>query len=86
METIVCNRLIIYLEKQKCNILYQHQYGFRSKHFTEHPILHLLKDIAYVNEKITRYITVAVFLDLARAFDTINHDILQYKLNHNGIR
>ena len=80
----MCNRLIIYLDKP--NILYKHQYGFRSKHFTEHPILHLLKDIADVNYTITRDITLVVLLDLVRAFDTINHDFLQYKLNHYGIR
>ena len=37
----MCNRLVNYLEKY--NILYKHQYGFRSKHSTIHPILHLLK-------------------------------------------
>ena len=41
MGKIVCNRLVNYLEKY--NILYKHQYGFRSKHSTIHPILHLLK-------------------------------------------
>ena len=73
MGKIVCNRLVNYLEKY--NILYKPQYGFRSKHSTIHPILHLLKDIADTNDNISKDITMAVFIGLSKAFNTINHDV-----------
>ena len=29
--------------------------------------------------------TIAVYLDLSKAFDTVNHEILMSELQHNGI-
>ena len=78
LEKIVCNRLLHFLETKY--ILYKHQYGFRKNHNTIHPIIHLLKDIANANDKASKHSTLAVCLDVSKAFDTISHNILLKKI------
>ena len=66
------------------NILENSQYGFRKKHSTSHGITHLHEAIVKSLEK--KKVCVALFIDLKSAFDTINHNILEMKLDHYGVR
>ena len=68
----------------KYDILYDKQFGFRANHSTINAATVLNADILLALEE--KMSSVAVFLDLSKAFDIINHNILFTKLNHYGIR
>ena len=66
------------------NRFFEKQFGFRDKHSTSHALTSLTEQIrqALDNNKLV----CGVFIDLKKAFDTVNHDILLNKLNYYGIR
>ena len=81
-EKIVFKRLYSFLEAH--SILYHRQYGFRPNHSTIDAILDFAQNIYKSLEK--NEVSIGVFLDLSKAFDTIDHNILLSKLNWYGIR
>ena len=64
-------------------VLYEKQFGFQRNNSTEHAILQLIRDITTSFEK-EKY-TLGVFIDLSKAFDTVDHQILIKKLQYYGI-
>ena len=69
---------------EKHNIISKHQYGFQRNKSTEHAIIDIHERILQSIEK--KETPCCVFLDFAKAFDTVNHRILLHKLEHYGIR
>ena len=81
-EKLLYCRLIKFINKN--DILYDLQYGFRNKHSTQHAILDIVKT-KHSNMDNRKY-SRGIFIDLKKAFDTVNHEILLTKLEHYGIR
>ena len=69
---------------EQYNILHRCQFGFRKNYSTSHVLIHLINRISLAIDP--RETTVGVFLDLSKAFDTLDHQILFTKLEHYGIR
>ena len=84
MEKVVSRQIFEFFKKHK--ILYKHQYGFRKGHSTSHPLIHFLDKIYNSLNKNNAEYTLGVFLDLKKAFDTVDFEILLKKMEHYGFK
>ena len=82
LEHIVHNHLYSYLVKEK--ILYSKQFSIQKGHLTGHAITHLADQIHESFEN--NSYTLGIFIDLSKAFETIDHATLLKKLENYGIK
>ena len=82
LERIMYNRVFTYLNNNK--LLYEKQFGFQNNTSTDHAILDLVNNISKSFEQ--GKFTLGIFIDLSKAFDTVDHNILLKKLNKYGIK
>ena len=82
MERLIYNQLIEFIEKHK--ILSELQFGFQKNKSTEHAISSIISNIT--NALAKKHSSYCIFLDFAKAFDTVNHKILLEKLDFYGVR
>ena len=81
-EKNIFNQLTNYLSLN--NILTDSQYGFRKNHSTQSAALELIDRLMISMDK--GKTLLAIFLDFSKAFDTLDHEILLYKLKYYGIK
>jgi retron-type reverse transcriptase len=82
LEKIVNQQLISYLENNK--ILSNNQFGFRTGRSTEDAVTLLTNIVSGQLDEGQK--SIGLFLDLAKAFDTVSVPILLSKLEATGVR
>ena len=82
VEKVICSQINNFFITN--NLFYDSQYGFRPGHSTEYAAIEITDRIIAAMDN--NNIPLNVYLDLSKAFDTLDHAILLEKLSHYGIR
>ena len=81
-EKIICKRLLSFLTKH--NFFYDLQFGFRKRYSTNLALFEIIENM-YKWLDDGNYVA-AIYLDIKKAFDSLDRNILLQKLYHYGIR
>ena len=80
LEKLMYKRLHTFLNK---NVIYNLQFGFRQQYSISHALINITENIRKALDNGNT--GCGVFVDLQKAFDTVDHQVLLAKLNHCGI-
>jgi len=80
-ERIIHDQVYAYFSSQ--SLFYSSQYGFRKQRSTELATLELVERV--LKEMDNNNIPINIYLVLSKAFDTLDHEILLYKLKYYGM-
>ena len=82
IEKLMHTRLYLFIEQHKA--IFISQFGFQKNKSTMHSLIEIVEKIKFCIEE-NKY-GCGIFIDLKKAFDTVNHNILLKKLEHYGVR
>ena len=80
-EKIIYNQTYSYFQSN--NLFFTSQYGFRAGHYTEHAAIEIVDKI--IKNLDMNELPINIYLDLSKAFDTLDRSILIQKLKFYGI-
>ena len=81
-EKLVYSRIFSFLTLHNC--IYELQFGFRGNHSTNHALFSITEMIRKSLD--SSNFACGIFIDLQKAFDTVDHEILLKKLDYCGVR